>query len=102
MTIASTITIPDAEVAAICKRYQICELSIFGSAARGELTSDSDLDSLVDFEPGARIGLLEFGALTDELSRLLGRPVDLAIKLALKPRIRSEVLADARVLYAAR
>ena len=101
MIIAPDITVPDTEVAALCRRYQVRELSIFGSAARGELRPDSDVDLLVDFEPEARIGLLELGAMMDELSALVGRRVDIAIKRALKPRIRSEVLADARILYAA-
>jgi predicted nucleotidyltransferase len=101
MTIAPDITVPDAELAAICKRYQVRELSVFGSAARGEMRPDSDIDLLVDFEPEARIGLLELGGLTEDFSALVGRKVDIAIKRALKPRIRSEVLADARILYAA-
>ena len=74
---------------------KVRELSIFGAAARGELRGDSDLDLLIDFQPDARIGLLEFGALTEELSVLAGKRVDLAIKRALKPRIRAEVLAEA-------
>ena len=63
MTIAPGIPVPDAEVAAICKRYQVRKLSVFGSAARGEMRSDSDVDLLVDFHPDARIGLLELGRL---------------------------------------
>ena len=101
MTIAPHITVPDAEVAAICKRYHVRELSVFGSAARGDMTPDSDVDLLVDFEPEAPIGLLELSAIMREFSALLGRRADIAIKRALKPRIRSEVLAEARVLYAA-
>ena len=101
MTISPGITVSDAEVAAICQRYNVRELSVFGSVARGEHRPDSDVDLLVDFDPEARIGLLEVGALMQELSTLVGRRVDIAIKRALKPRIRSEVLADARILYAA-
>lgn len=101
MTISPEITVPDAVLAAVCQRYHVRELSIFGSVARGEHRPDSDVDLLVEFEPEARVGLLEVGALMHELSALVGRRVDIAIKRALKPRIRSEVLADARVLYAA-
>lgn len=61
MTIAPEITVSDADVAAICKRYQVRELSVFGSAARGDMRPDSDVDLLVDFEPEARTGLLELG-----------------------------------------
>jgi predicted nucleotidyltransferase len=101
MTITADITVPDAEVAAICKRYQVRELSVFGSAARGEHRPDSDIDFLVDFDPTARISLIELSAFSREFSQLVGRPVDVAIKPALKPRIREEVLRDAHVLYAA-
>ena len=77
------------------------ELSLFGSAARGELRPDSDVDLLVDFEPDARVGLLELSGLIEDFSARVGRRVDIAIKRALKPRVRSEVLADARLVYAA-
>src|SRR5258708_28892372 len=101
MMIASGIEIPDAEIAAICRRYQVRELAVFGSAARGEMRPDSDVDLLVEFKPTARPGLLGLAAMGRELSALLGRHVDLAVKPALKPRIRSNVLADARLIYAA-
>jgi uncharacterized protein len=101
MNIAPDITVPDAEVAELCRKYQVRELSVFGSAARGEMGPDSDVDLLVDFEPEARPGLLEVSAMIREFSDLLGRRADIAIKRALKPRVRPEVLADARVLYAA-
>ena len=101
MTIAPGITVDDAEIPAICKRYQVRELALFGSAARGEMTADSDIDFLVDFEPEARPTLIEVSAIAEELADVLGRRVDIAIKAALKPRIRTGVLADARVVYAA-
>lgn len=101
MTIAPQLVVSDSEMTVICQRYHVRELSIFGSAARGELKPNSDVDLLVDFEPQARIGLLELAGLIEDLSALIGRPVDVAVKPALKPLVRSEVLADARVLYAA-
>ena len=91
---------PEPEIAAICRRYHVRELALFGSAARGEMRSDSDVDLLVDFLPDARIGLLELSAMTRELSQAVGRPVDLAVKPALKPLVRAEVLAEAQTLYA--
>lgn len=101
MTIPPNITVPDADVTALCKRYRIRELSVFGSAARGEMNADSDVDLLVEFKADARIGLLELSALQREFSLLLGHRVDIAVKPALKRLIRSEILADAHVLYAA-
>ena len=101
MTVARGVVLPEAEIASICRRYGVSELSVFGSAARGEMRPDSDIDLLVDFLPDARPGLLGLSALTREFSALLGRRVDVAVKPALKPRIRSTVLADAQLVYAA-
>ena len=101
MKIASGVELPELEIAKVCARYQVKELSLFGSAARGELGVESDLDFLVDFLPGARPGLLGVVALSRELGELLGRHVDLAVKPALKPRIRPGVLAEAKLVYAA-
>ncbi len=92
---------PEAAIADICRRHQVQELSLFGSASRGEMRSDSDLDFLVDFMPGARPGLLGVSAMMRELTALLRRRVDLAVKPALKPLIRPGVLAEARLIYPA-
>jgi predicted nucleotidyltransferase len=101
MTLASGIELPLAEIAQICRRYQVKELSVFGSAARGDLGPESDIDLLVEFEPGARLGLLRYSALMRELSAVLERRVDLVGKAGLKPLVRPAVLAEARVIYAA-
>ena len=101
MRIAAGIELPEIAIADICRIHQVKELSLFGSAARGEMRPDSDFDLLVDFLPGARPGLLGVSAMARELSELLGRRVDLAVKPALKPLIRSDVLAEARLIYAA-
>jgi predicted nucleotidyltransferase len=101
MTLATGIELPEAEIADICRRHQVRELSLFGSAARGEMQPDSDFDFLVDFLPEARPGLLGVSAMTRELTALLGRRVDLAVKPALKPLVRAGVLAEARLIYAA-
>jgi len=101
MTIAPGIVLRESQIAEICRRYHVKELSVFGSAARGEMRPDSDIDLLVDFLPDARPGLLDLSAMKREFSALVGRPVDLAVKPGLKPRIRSRVLSDAQVVYAA-
>jgi len=88
-------------LARICARYRVSELSLFGSAARGELQANSDVDLLVGFEDGARVTLFTLVDLETELSELLRRPVDLVPKDGLKPVLKAEVLAEARVLYAA-
>ena len=89
-----------ARVADICRRYGIARLEVFGSAGRGELRSDSDLDLLYDLVPGARLSW-NIETLTDELSAAFGRSVDLVSRKALHPRLRDVVLAEARPLYAA-
>jgi predicted nucleotidyltransferase len=71
------------------------------SAARGEMRPESDIDLMVEFQPGARIGLIKFQSLVEELELLAGRRVDLVTARGLKPWIRPHVLADARLIYAA-
>jgi predicted nucleotidyltransferase len=96
--------LPDLPLAAIqdiCRRHRVRELSLFGSALRDDFGPESDFDFLVEFEPGARIGFMELGAIEQELENLLGRNVDLVPKRGLRPIFQKEVLATAQVLYAA-
>jgi predicted nucleotidyltransferase len=85
----------------ICRRYGVKEFSLFGSAVRGEMRPESDLDLLVEFEQGVRVGLINFESLAEELETLAGRRVDLVTRRGLKPWVRPNVLKDARVIYAA-
>jgi predicted nucleotidyltransferase len=101
MTIARGIVIPEAQIAEICRRHQVCEFSLFGSAVGGEMRAESDIDLLVDYFPDARPSLLDLIGIRNELSDLLGRKVDLGVKRALKPRYRDRILAKAHVIYAA-
>ena len=89
------------KIADFCKRNQVQELSLFGSALTPEFTEGSDIDLLVSFEPEAKIGFLTLTRMQRELEEILGRKVDLVPKGGLKPVIRDSVLASARVLYAA-
>ena len=100
MTLAPDLPVSPDQIREICQRYHIRELGLFGSAARGEMRPDSDVDILVEFDPEANIGW-QFFDLEQELTALFGRHVDLGTKASLKPRIRSSVLRDLRVLYAA-
>lgn len=84
----------------ICRRYRVRELSLFGSALGEKFGPETDFDLLVEFQPDARVGLMEFGQLQMELSELLGRRVDLVSKRGLKPLIREAVLKIAEPLYA--
>jgi uncharacterized protein len=95
------IPIPASQIADFCRRNQIRQLSIFGSVLREDFRPDSDVDVLVEFEPGAQIGFMVLGRMQEELSKLLQRPVDLVPKKGLKPLIREAVLSSAEVIYAA-
>ena len=77
------------------------ELSLFGSAPRGEMKPDSDIDLLVEFLPDSQVDLVDYAGLMLDLSSLLGRKVDLVSKNGLKPVIRDSVLHEARLVYAA-
>jgi len=93
--------IDEAKLAELCQRYSVRELSVFGSAARGEMRPDSDIDLLVEFIPEAKVDLFDYSGLMLDLSELIGRQVDLVSKKGLKPLIRASVLKEARLLYAA-
>jgi len=93
--------VDEGKLAEVCSRYGVRELSVFGSAARGETRLDSDIDLLVDFLPQAQTGLLNFAGLTIELAALLGRKVDLVSRNGLKPLIRAAVIEEACRVYAA-
>lgn len=90
-----------AALAALCRRYGVGELALFGPALRGPLRPESDIDLLVEFLPGVQVGMLTLSRLQRELADLLGRPVDLVPRRGLKPLIREDVEASAEVLYAA-
>jgi uncharacterized protein len=85
---------------AVCRRYGIATLLVFGSAARGTSTASSDLDLLYELAPGARLGW-EIDDLAEELSEIFGRPVDLVSRVGLHPMLAASVLDEARPLYAA-
>ena len=95
---AVKLAIPRAELAELCRRNHIPRLALFGSVLRDDFTADSDVDALVEFEPGRTPGL-GFFRIQRELSWLLGRKVDLNTPADLSPYFREEVLAEAEVLY---
>jgi predicted nucleotidyltransferase len=83
-----------------CRRHHIRKLALFGSVLRNDFRPDSDVDVLVEFEPGYAVGFRIID-IEEELSGLLGgHRVDLVSEKYLNPRLRSEVLASAEVQYA--
>lgn len=86
----------------LCRRWKIAELSVFGSALRGDFDPDSDVDLLVVFEPKAGWDAFELVALRDEFAALFGRAVDMVEPASLlNPFRRQEILRHCEVLYAA-
>jgi len=92
--------VPFQALEAFCRRHHIRRLSLFGSVVRGDFRPDSDIDVLVEFEPGARIGFLALSRMQRELTDLFQRPVDLVPRAGLKPTIRAHILEQEKVLYA--
>ena len=95
------ISLNNAFINELCRRYQVRELSIFGSALRDDFDRESDIDLLVDFMPEAQIGYLTLLRMQREFSTILNRRVDLVPKEGLKPKIRNEIISQAQVIYAA-
>lgn len=91
-------TIDERTVADFCRRHRVQRLSLFGSALRDDFAPESDLDLLVEFEPGQTPGLAFF-AMQDELTAILGRRVDLNTPECLSKYFRDQVIAEAQPLY---
>ena len=92
------IDLPKAKINQICQHYNISKLSLFGSVLRHDFTTESDIDILVEFEPGKTPGLAII-RIEDELSHLLGRVVDLRTPKDLSRYFRDWVLQEAMVIY---
>lgn len=88
------------QLAELCRRHGISRLALFGSVARGEAGPGSDIDLLVEFVPGRRVGL-RFITVQAELEALLGRRVDLNTRGFLSPHFRERIIAEAVPLYEA-
>lgn len=84
-----------------CRHYHVRKLSLFGSILTDRFDPDSDVDVLVEFEEGARVGFFTMARMERELSDLVGRKVDLRTPAELSPYFRDDVLARAEVQFAA-
>jgi predicted nucleotidyltransferase len=98
---AGALAIPEKELAAICRRYKVKKMALFGSAARGELRADSDVDLLVEFKPKQGPSLWGLTDMQDALSPLFGgRQVHIAGPGILNnPHRRKTIERDLKVLY---
>ena len=90
------------EIKAICTRYTVQRLALFGSSAQGTAGADSDVDLLIEFAPGQAPGLFQLARIAEELSPYFGgRPIDLRTPRDLSHHFRASVQSDSQELYAA-
>ena len=94
------ISLPQQVIAEFCQRNHIRTLALFGSVLREDFRPDSDVDVLVEFEPGHTVGLLRMAGLEMELSEVVGRKVDLRTPAELSRYFRDEVARSSEVQYA--
>lgn len=95
------LAIAPEELARFCRRQHIRRLSLFGSSLKDTARPDSDVDLLVEFEPGSEPGLIGLAAMEAELAAMLGgKKVDLRTPRDLSRHFRDQVLRTAEVQYA--
>jgi len=100
------IDLPEGRIAAFCEKWQVVELALFGSALRGNLDQQRDVNILVTFEPGTTHGLFDVAQMESELKEIIGRDVMIltrrGVELSSNPFRRKEILDSAEVIYARR
>lgn len=95
------VDVPQAAIADFCKRHAVRKLALFGSVLRDDFRPDSDVDVLVEFEPGHTPGYFRLASMELELSQILaGRKADVRTPEDLSRYFRSDVLASAETIYA--
>lgn len=98
------IRIPRKQITLFCQRWNVAELSLFGSILREDFTPQSDVDVLVDFKPGVVYGLFDLVKMENELRELFGRRVDLVEKQAIENTSnylrKKNILGNTKVIYA--
>ena len=98
-------TIPRKKIADFCKRWNVSEFAIFGSALRADFRPDSDIDVLVSFAPEARVSLFDMVHMQDELKQIFNREVDLISKRGVETSRnylrRKAILESAQVIHVA-
>ena len=89
------IPVDQERIAAFCRGHHILRLAFFGSVLRDDFRADSDVDVLVEFEPGLPYGYFHIFSLQDRLAELLGNRVDLVTLNGLRSEVRDEVVREA-------
>jgi uncharacterized protein len=99
----TNLEIPSPGLESICRKWRVRELSLFGSVLRDDFTPESDIDFLVSFDSDATWSLWDLTEMRDELSALMGRPVDLVEREGLQnPFRRYKIMQTRKVIYVAR
>lgn len=98
-TSRARIEIDRERIAEFCRGHGIGRLAFFGSVLRDDFRPESDVDVLVEFEPGQRYTYFTLARIEGELSELLGRNVDLHMPKTLHPFLRDKVLDPAEAIY---
>lgn len=98
--VSQRIAVPQRRIASFCQRHHITRLAFFGSILRDDFRPDSDIDVLVEFEPGHVPGFA-IVEIENELSRMLGSKVDMRTPKDLSRHFREQVIREAKVQYAA-
>ena len=93
------IALDSAAIAAFCEHHPVRKLALFGSVLRDDFGPDSDVDILLEFEPGARVSLFDMVDMEQELAEIIGRQVPLRTPAELSQYFRQWVLDSAEVLY---
>ena len=102
MAVDARVQFDKGRLADLCRRHGVATLSLFGSAVRGEMRADSDVDVLVEFVPGTRVSYFTLGELQQDLSDVFGRHVDLKTPTTLSEHIRKRVTTSAEPIYVRR
>lgn len=95
------IKVDENKIAEFCRRHHIQKLSFFGSVLRDDFRTDSDVDVLVEYEPGYRLGMFDLIRMQQEFSKIIGREADFRTPEDLGQYMRSRVIAESEVQYAA-
>ena len=95
----SRIQLDRGKIAVFCRRHQIIKLSLYGSILRDDFNESSDIDVLVEFEPDAAVGFFDIASMELELSRILGRKVDMRTAAELSHHFRERVIREAETQY---
>ena len=95
----AAVTIDRPVIARFCERHPIARLALFGSVLRADFRPESDVDVLIEFEPGQAVGLIRLAHMERELSELLGHRADMRTPGDLSRYFRDEVVDSAEVVY---